>query len=148
MCREPESNWRHQVFQTCALPTELSRQVLFRQGLRTVGASSGDWPTFGPHHSRRLGFTSRNRCPSADCPLSGRPFLILWASVPLTGINGRASTYARTRVGVEITPRSFTAKSRLFHLSPLSSTRSGQDLRNRRPGVGFEPCFFPTATAV
>src|SRR4030066_1107997 len=24
-CREPESNWRHHDFQSCALPTELSR---------------------------------------------------------------------------------------------------------------------------
>src|SRR5574340_133693 len=26
-CREPESNWRHHNFQSCALPTELSRLV-------------------------------------------------------------------------------------------------------------------------
>jgi hypothetical protein len=51
-CREPESNWRHQVFQTCALPTELSRQVLFHQGLCFVSVPlGGDWPTFGPHGS-------------------------------------------------------------------------------------------------
>ncbi len=31
VCREPESNWRHQVFQTCALPTELSRRIFCHQ---------------------------------------------------------------------------------------------------------------------
>ena len=28
-CREPESNWRHHNFQSCALPTELSRLIHF-----------------------------------------------------------------------------------------------------------------------
>jgi hypothetical protein len=39
MCREPESNWRHQVFQTCALPTELSRHVLFHRFFRSLPMS-------------------------------------------------------------------------------------------------------------
>jgi hypothetical protein len=76
------------------------------------------------------------------------PFLIFLTSVPLTGISGRASTYARTRIGVAITPRGFAANSRLFNLRPLSIARSDQDRRNRRPGVGFEPCSCPFAFAV
>ena len=31
MCRGPESNWRHQHFQCCALPTELPRLVPSRE---------------------------------------------------------------------------------------------------------------------
>ncbi len=73
MCREPESNWRHQVFQTCALPTELSRQAFVHNDFRSAsGPLWIEWPTFGPHlpnegwrEGQRVGFTAHSRRPSA-----------------------------------------------------------------------------------
>ena len=68
-CRGPESNWRHQHFQCCALPTELPRRQshVIREGRgsqelgmterarrpRLGATESGTYPYFGPGGSDR-----------------------------------------------------------------------------------------------
>ena len=76
-CRERESNSRHQVFQTCALPTELSRRLtLAFSGFARM--TPVGWPSVGPSHmgdghpGRRRPYSPCRLHPLEDGTGSGR----------------------------------------------------------------------------
>ena len=113
MCREPESNWRHQVFQTCALPTELSRRATFK---------SLSAPVTREASATRVTDEAISRTPNRRLRDTGRISLFV-----------QSGALAFTRTGVDVTTARLDAFRALVRAKRChrESTGSGQTVRNR-----------------